>query len=372
MPWPITIDDVLAAEKRIRPYLAPTPLRRYAALDEAVGLRVLVKHENHQPTCAFKVRNGLAAITSLSAEDRNRGVISASTGNHGQGVAYAGMVLGVKVTICVPVGANPEKVAAMKGFGARIVEEGEDFDASLAVMRRLAAAEGLVELHGVNHRMMPCGAGTLMLEVVEQAAAMGETIGGAVIAIGGGSQAVGGMTVLRARLQGTKVFGVQAAGAATIHDAWQARRIRGRENAKPQAAGTVTSGEEVAGIASPVGTGLATNLSARFVANSLGPPIATFAEGLATRSTYALTFDALCEGLADFVTVTDAEMAEAMRLLLRTTHNLAEPAGAAGLAATIKMRPQLEPCLAGRAVVVTISGANVSAATLRTVVTEQK
>ena len=115
MSWPLSIDDVRAAADRIAPFVSPTPLRHYPLLDEAVGhgLRVLVKHENHQPTGAFKVRNALSAMTLLDDDAKARGVIAATRGNHGQGVAFAGQKLGIDVTICVPEQNNAEKNAAM-------------------------------------------------------------------------------------------------------------------------------------------------------------------------------------------------------------------------------------------------------------------
>src|ERR1700753_3215463 len=132
--YPITFDDVLAARERIRPFLMPTPLRAYAALDAAVGhgVRVWVKHENHQPTNAFKVRNALSAMTLLDAGQRRRGVVAATRGNHGLGVAFAARRLGMAATICVPVGNNAEKNEAMRGLGAELIEEGRDFDEALA------------------------------------------------------------------------------------------------------------------------------------------------------------------------------------------------------------------------------------------------
>src|SRR4051812_22069604 len=115
---PITIDDVRAARERLAPFLAPTPLRGHPALDSAIaGLELIVKHENMQPTGSFKVRNGLATLTALDADARARGVVGATTGNHGLGLAYAGRQLGVAVTICVPRGNNPEKNAALRAWG---------------------------------------------------------------------------------------------------------------------------------------------------------------------------------------------------------------------------------------------------------------
>src|SRR4051812_37745856 len=128
--WPVTIADVLQARKRIRDRLPVTPLRRYPPLDEAVGygIRGWVKHENHQPTQSFKARNALAAPTAPSEARKKRGVVGAPRGNHGAGLAWAGKLLGIPVTICVPRGNNPEKNEAMRGFGAELIEDGDDYD----------------------------------------------------------------------------------------------------------------------------------------------------------------------------------------------------------------------------------------------------
>jgi threonine dehydratase len=319
--WPIDADDVRAAQKRLAPHLPPTALRRYAALDAAVGsgITVLVKHENHQPTNSFKVRNGLAALTALDEGTRRRGVVAATRGNHGQGVAWAGQLLGAPVTICVPRGNNPEKNEAMRGFGATLIEEGKDYDEAVEVAKRLVRERGLRLVHSTNEREVIAGAGTVTLEIVEAA----PRLDAMVVAVGGGSLAVGALTVLRALRPGVAVYGVQAAGAPAIHDAWH-----GRPRPDP------------------------------------GVPD-TFADGLATRSTYDLTFPALRAGLADFLALEDARFAEALRLLLRTTHNLVEGAGAAGLAGLLALRPQL----AGQTVAIVLTGANIDAETLRRVIT---
>jgi threonine dehydratase len=321
--WPITLGDVEAARARLRPHLPPTPLRSYAALDEAVGagMRVLVKHENFQPTGAFKVRNGLSALTALSREQRARGVVAATRGNHGLGLAWAGRRLGAPVTVCVPLGNNPEKNTAVRALGARLVEEGHDYDESVASAERLVREEGLHLVHSTNDPTVVAGAGTLTLEMLEEEPG----IEALVFSVGGGSQAVGGLTVARARRPGLPVYAVQAAGASAIHDAWHL----GRPVSKPSAD--------------------------------------TFADGLATRNTYPFTFGALREGLAGFVTATDAEIAEAVRLLLSTTHTLVEGAGAAGLAGLLKLRD----ALAGKTVGIVLSGANIDRDTLVRVLTGQ-
>jgi threonine dehydratase len=321
--WPIAFADVEAARERLRPHLLPTPLRSYAALDAVVGggICVVVKHENFQPTGAFKVRNGLAALTALPPERRERGVVAATRGNHGLGLAWAGRRLGAPVTVCVPVGNNPEKNAAVVGLGARLVEEGRDYDESVAAAERLVREEGLHLVHSTNDPTVVAGAATLTLEMLEEEPGI-EVL---VFSVGGGSQAVGGLTVARALRPGLPVYAVQAAGACAIHDAWHL----GRPVSKPSAD--------------------------------------TFADGLATRNTYPFTFGALREGLAGFVTVTDAEIAEAVRLVLSTTHTLVEGAGAAGLAGLRKLRD----ALAGRTVGIVLSGANIDRETLARILTRE-
>src|SRR5262249_14929470 len=143
--WPLTLQDVLNARERIRATLFPTPLRSYAPLDEYVGygIRVFVKHENHQPTQSFKARNALAAVSALSEAERKRGVVAATRGNHGQTLAWAGRILGAQVVLCVPRGNNPEKNEAMRGFGAEVIEQGDDYDSAVQVADRLVRERGM-------------------------------------------------------------------------------------------------------------------------------------------------------------------------------------------------------------------------------------
>jgi threonine dehydratase len=322
-PWPISIDDVRSAAARLGPYLTPTPLRSYAPLDReaGAGIRVFVKHENFNPTGAFKVRNAVGALTALPEGERRRGVVAASRGNHGLGLAWAGGRLGIPITVCVPHGNNPEKNEALRGLGASLVEEGRDYDEAVVTAERLSEQRGLHIVHATNDPAAIAGAATLTLEMLEEQ----PDLEALVFAVGGGSQAVGGMTVARALRPQVQVYAVQAEGASAIHDSWHA----GRPTSKPKAE--------------------------------------TFADGLATRCTYPLTFGALCAGLAGFVAVSEAALAQAVRLILRTTHSLVEGAGAAGLAGLLNLRPTL----AGKAVGVVLSGANIDGETLRRILSRE-
>jgi len=321
--WPIAMHDVSAARERLAPYLSPTPLRHYPLLDQLVGggTSLLIKHENHQPTGSFKVRNGLSVVTALNAEQRARGVVAASTGNHGQGVAYAAALLGVRATICVPVGNNPEKNAAMRSWGATVVEDGRDYDESVRVMQRLAREQGMTIAHSTNNRQVLAGAATMMVEILEQAAGLDAMV----IAVGGGSQAVGALTVARALAPHLEIYGAQCAGASAIHDSWHA----GAPRATPRAN--------------------------------------TFAEGVATRQPYGLTFATLQEGLTDFVTVSDADLAEGIRQILTLTHNLVEGAGAVGVTAALALRERLR----GKRVGVIFSGGNLDTSVLRRILNHE-
>src|SRR5256712_605801 len=317
--WPISYRDVLQARDRIRPHLPKTPLRAYPSIDAEVGrgIRVFVKHENHNPTNSFKARNGLSLMSALSAEARQRGVVAATRGNHGLGLAWAGSLLGARVTICVPRGNNPEKNEALRGFGVELIEEGRDYDEVVRVAEKLVRERGLHLAHSTNDPLVIAGAATLTLEILEEH----PRIDALVIGVGGGSQAVGALTVARELRPDMKGYCGQAGKASAIHDSWHAGHPIAKDSAD------------------------------------------TFADGLATRNAYDLTFPALRQGLAGFVTVSEGEIAEALRLFLRATHNLAEGAGAAGLAGLLKMRDTP----AGRNVGVVLSGGNIDAGTLRRV-----
>jgi len=312
---PPSLQDIYAARPRVYSALKPTPLLKHSLLDEALGLDVHVKHENHNPTCAFKVRGGLNLIGQLSPDDRRKGVISASTGNHGQSIALASKLHGVRCRIVVPVGNNPEKNASMRAMGAEVVEHGRDFDEARECVEQMVKAEGWRYVHSANEPHLLAGVGTYALEIFEELPDVDVIF----VPIGGGSGACG-CCIVRGGLQSkAKVIGVQAARADAFTRSWRG--------------------------------------SARVVGNSAD----TFAEGMATRVTFDLTFNLLKEQLDDVVTLEEDELREGVRMSLRLTHNLAEGAGASTLMAAKTSRDKL----AGKKVVCVMSGGNIDAGTLR-------
>lgn len=312
---PPTLHDVYAARDRIAMHVRPSPLMRHPLLDEETGLQMWVKHENHNPTCAFKIRGGLNLIASLTPDERSRGVVTASTGNHGQSISLACRLHGVPCTVFVPEGNNPEKNAAMRAYGATLEEGGADFDDARERCEARAAQTGARYVHSANEPLLLAGVGTYALEVFE-AQPLVDTI---LVPIGGGSGACGLITVRNALGSKARIIGVGAVNADAVARSWH---------------GT----ERVVGRAAD-----------------------TLAEGLATRVTFDLTFDLLKRYLDDFVSLSEDELAEGVRLALRATHNLAEGAGAAALAAASKLRARL----AGQRVVAIMSGGNLDRATLQ-------
>ena len=294
-------------------HLRPTPLYPYAGLDELLGAEVWVKHENHQPVGAFKVRGGVNLVSQLDEDERRRGLIAASTGNHGQSVAYAARLFGVTARVCVPEGANPVKLAAMRAQGAELIEHGEDFDAAREHCAALAEEHGYRYVHSGNEPLLIAGVGTETLEILEDR----PDVDVIVVPIGGGSGAAGACIVAKAIRPQIEVIGVQSEAAPAAFRSWQSRALVEDETA-------------------------------------------TFAEGLATRVPFELPQQILWEHLDDFVLVGEDEIREATRLMIEHTRNLVEPAGAAPLAAALKLADRLR----GRRVALVASGGNISPAQL--------
>lgn len=306
--------DVLLARRQIQPYLARTPLHRYPAIDDLVGAEVYVKHENYQPIGAFKVRGGINLVSQLGPEEARRGVITASTGNHGQSVAYAARLFGVPARIVVPEQANAGKVAAMRGMGAEVIFHGDRFDAARVRCEELAREHGYRYVHPGNEPLLIAGVATATLEIVESQPDLEALI----VPVGGGSGAAGACIVARAIAPGLRVIGVQSEASPAAWESWRQRRL-------------------------------------------VEAPNRTVAEGLATGSAFSLPQSILWEMLDEFVLVSDDEILQAMAWMIERAHTLAEGAGASPLAAAYRLREALR----GKKVGLVCSGGNVSPEQLR-------
>ena len=192
MPIP-KFKDVLVAQRQIRPYLPRTPLHGYPAINNLVGTEVYIKHENYQPIGAFKVRGGINLISQLSPGERARGVITASTGNHGQSLAFAARLFGVKARIVVPERANPGKVAAMQGMGAEVIFHGPNFDEARRHCEALADEQGYRYVHSGDEPLLIAGVATEVLEMLEDQPDLQVIL----VPVGGGSGAAGACLVAR-------------------------------------------------------------------------------------------------------------------------------------------------------------------------------
>ena len=308
------LQDVLEARKTIAPYLPRTPLHYYAALSQHLGAEVRLKHENYQALGAFKVRGGVNLLAHMSEEERSRGVITASSGNHGQSIAYACSLFGARAIICLPQDANPVKVESMRNLGAQLIFHGKNFDEAREQCERLAMEHGFRCVHPANDPLLIAGAATETLEIIEDFPDV-EVI---FVPLGGGSGAAGACIVAKALNPEIRVIAVQSAQAQAGYLSWKSRRVT-------------------------------------------EAPMETMAEGLATASGYELTQAILWDLLDDFILVDDSEILRAIALLIEKAHTLAEAAGAAPLAGAIKYKEGIR----GKKVALVISGGNITLAQLR-------
>lgn len=304
-----TFKDILEARKLISQYLPRTPLYHYPQLNQLLDAKVYVKHENYMPTGAFKVRGGINLISHLNREQREKGVVTASTGNHALSVAYASSLFGVSATIVMPEKSNPSKVKAIRALGANIIFFGRIFDESKEYAEKLAGERRARFIHPANEPYLVAGIGTYVLEVFEDYPSL-EVI---IVPVGGGSGASGCCLVKEAINPDVQVIGVQAAKAPAAYLSWKNKKI-------------------------------------------VEDKMETAAEGLATRAGYKFTQEILWDYLTDFVLVSEEEMEKAILLYLELVRNLAEEAGASPLAAALKVKERIK----GKKVALILTGGNIS------------
>lgn len=303
-----TYADVTAAAPVVHAYMKPTPLYEWPALSCLLGCRYFLKHENHTPTTAFKVRGGIYLVSRLADEQKRRGIIGCTTGNHGQSLAYACRLFGVRCVLVVPENSNPDKLAAMRALGAELIEHGRDYDEARMHCEAICRQEGLRYVHSANEPDLIAGVGTYALEIFDDLPQPDVIL----VPVGLGSGICGTALVAAERHPATHVIGVQSELAPAVTLSW--REGQPIETDTPR----------------------------------------TFAEGMATRLPAEMTLAIMRRHVHDMVLVGDKELREAIRLLLRLTHNLAEGAGAASTAAAFRLREQL----AGKTVVGVLSGGN--------------
>lgn len=305
---PPTFEDIVAARQFISPYLPKTPVVRISKISEALGCDYHAKLENLQPVGAFKVRGGVNLVGTLG--DAATTLVTASTGNHGQSIGYAGRLFNKRVIIYAPAeNVNEMKMQAMRDLGAEVRLHGRDFDEARVETERVAAAEGFRYVHSANEPQLIAGVGTMALEIFEDLANVDVIIAPA----GGGSCASGNCIVAKHLNPKVRVIAVQSDAAPAMWHAWRNRNL------------------------------------------DPWPTMKTEHEGLATRTPFELTNRVLWSLLDDFVLVSDDEINRAIALLARHGKQVAEGAGAASLAAAIKLGDELR----GKVVAGIVSGGNI-------------
>ena len=305
---PVQYQDILDAVPQVNEVLSPTPLYEWNGLSQLIGCRFFLKHENHQPVGAFKVRGGINLIGTLTEEEKQQGIAGCSTGNHGQSLAFACKHFGVKCTIVVPQGNNPDKNRAIRNLGATLVEQGHDFDAAKEYLEREIVPQGYRYVHSANEPKLIAGVGTCALEIFAELPKPDYLF----VPIGLGSGVAAACIVAKSLHPECKVIGVQAENAPSMVQSWRKKSLCPTETAM------------------------------------------TWAEGMATRTPAETTLQIMQQLMDDAILVTEEELRRGAFSILKHTHNVAEGAGAAAVAAAFKIREQLE----GKTVVGILSGGN--------------
>lgn len=314
--------DVLRARKVVRRYLSPTPLIAAPALSAQLGFNLWFKCETALPTGAFKVRGGLFLVDQLPTHLKRRGVVTASTGNHGQSIAYAAQAAGVQATIFVPEAANDLKVAAMRLLGARVEFAGRDFFETCIAAIESARENESYFVHPANEPALVAGVATYAVEILEELPDVDVLF----VPVGGGSGLSGASIIKQALKPSLELYGVQATGAPASTESWRERTLLKFDRAD------------------------------------------TFAEGIATREAFELPSLLFWDRVNDMVLVNDTDIRRSMLTIMTHARVIAEGAGAASLAAAVSRQSTLH----GKNVVCVVSGGNVTMDALRQLVNEEQ
>ncbi len=303
-----TLPTIIKASRTIYHYMQASPLRDYKILSDLIGADVWLKHENHNPTCAFKVRGGINCLSKMTDEQKKAGVYTASTGNHGQSIAFAARAFGVKATIYVPKVANQGKVEAMRSLGAEVLYFGDDFDVARDGALQASLDKGGVFV-GPTDEVLIEGVASYGLEIMNDLPDVDVII----VPVGAGSGICGTSIVAKTINPKIKIIGVQSAQAPAQQLSWKNQEM-------------------------------------------IEAQMQTIAEGMATRVPFANTQKIMHDYVDDFLLVDDRQIIKATKTLIETTHNLIEEASAATFAAALQIKEQLQ----GKKVVLVMSGGNIS------------
>jgi len=306
---PPTLEEVRRAYEIIkREITLPTPLIHSPGLSEHLDAHVSIKLEAATPTSAFKVRGGIYLASQLDADVRKRGLVTASTGNHGQSIAYGAASAGTSATVFMPTDANPDKIAAIERFGGRVELVGERVDECFTAAAEYAHERGAFYVEPVNQPTLIAGVATAALEVLETQQPDTDLV---IVPLGGGTGASGWVTVRDGLGHPAGIWAAQSSLSPAVHDAWRSGKMETRPNQ-------------------------------------------TLAEGIATGVVFDLPLGILRAGLNDFILVDDEQILAGLRQLWDLQHIMSEPAGAVGVAAADQERDRI----AGKQVVIVVSGAN--------------
>jgi threonine dehydratase len=306
--YPISLKETIQAREVISDVLTPTPLTFYPGLSNAIGAEVFIKHENHNPTGAFKIRGGINLMHHLK-QANIPGVITFSTGNHGLSTATSAKWAGIPATVVVPLNNNPVKNRAIREAGAELVEAGSTFEEASKTVDQLSQERGLYYVHPADEPLLINGVGTEFLEIIEKL----PDIDVMIVPIGAGSEAAAAVTVLHALKPDVQIIAVQGKNSPAAYNSWRVKKIC-------EAANT------------------------------------TFAGGFATGKGYETTFEIYKDNLHDFILLSEEEIYDGIAASLYYTHNLAEGAGSSTIMAAWKLREQLK----GKKVALQMSGCNAS------------